>query len=60
MVLSVFMVFGGPHLPLTFQFVCGLGGGGAADKLEGEWQVSLCLVAPPQAAADNSVSTRFR
>jgi len=23
--MSVFMVFGGPHLPLVFQFVCGPG-----------------------------------
>ena len=45
------MTFCGPHLPLAFQFVCGPGGGGAANKLEGKRKVSLYLVAPPQAAA---------
>ena len=34
--MSVFTVFCGPHLPLAFQFVCGPGGGGAANKLEGK------------------------
>ena len=49
--MSVLMISCGPHLPLAFQFVCGPVGGGAANKLEGKWKVSLCLVAPPQAAA---------
>ena len=54
--MSVLMVFGGPHLPLAFQFVCGPGGGeGAANKLEGKCKVSLCLVAPPQAARRDTV-----
>ena len=57
--MSVFMVFCGPHLPLAFQFVCGPGGGGAANKLEGKWKVSLCLVAPPQAAAGYSTNSSF-
>ena len=43
--MSVFMVFRGPHLPLAFQFVCGPGGG-AANKLEGKWTVSLFLGDP--------------
>ena len=44
---SVLMVFCGSHLLLAFQFVCGPGGrGGLANKLEGMWKVSLCLVAP--------------
>jgi len=30
------MVFGGPLLPLAFQFVCGPRGGEAANKLEGK------------------------
>ena len=53
------MVFCGPHLPLAFQFVCGPGGGGAANKLEGKWKVSLCLVAPPQADAGYSTNSSF-
>ena len=57
--MSVFMVFCGPHLPLAFQFVCGPGGGGAANKLEGKWKLSLCLVAPPQAAAGYSTNSSF-
>ena len=57
--MSVFMVFCGPHLPLAFQFVCGPGGGGAANKLEGKWKVSLCLVAPPQAAAEYGINSSF-
>jgi len=31
--------------------------GGAANKLEGKWKVSLCLVAPPQAAAGYSTNS---
>ena len=31
-----------------------------ANKLEGKWKVSLCLVAPPQAAAGNSTNSSFR
>ena len=57
--MSVFMVFRGPHLPLAFQFVCGPGGGGAANKLEGKRKVSLCLVAPPLAAAEYSANSSF-
>ena len=57
--MSVFMVFCVPHLPLAFQFVCGPGGGGAANKLEGKWKVSLCLVAPPLAAAVYSANSSF-
>ena len=38
------------HLPLAFHFVCGPGGGEAANKMEGKRKVSLCLVTPPQAA----------
>ena len=47
---NVFMVFCGPHLPPAFHFVCGLGGGGAANKMEGKRKVSLCSVTPPQVA----------
>ena len=40
---------------LTFHLPSNLfaarGEGGAANKLEGKWKVSLCLVAPSQAAA---------
>ena len=57
--MSVLMVFCGPHLPLAFQFVCGPGGGGAANKLEGKWKVSLCLFAPPQAAAGYGTNSGF-
>ena len=57
--MSALMVVCGPHLPLAFQFVCGPGGGGAANKVEGKWKVSLCLVAPPQAAAGYSINSRF-
>ena len=57
--MSVLMVFCGPHLPLAFQFVCGPGGGGAANKLEGKWKVSFCLVAPPQAAAEYGINSSF-
>ena len=56
--MSVFMVLCGPLLPLAFQFVCGPGGGGElANKLEDMWKVSLCLVAPPQAAAGYSTNS---
>ena len=55
--LSVLMVFCGPHLPLAFHFVCGPGGGGAANKMEGKRKVSLYLVAPPQAAAVYSTNS---
>jgi len=48
--MSVLMVFGGPHLPLAFQFFCGPGRRWGAKKLEGKWKVFHCLVAPPQAA----------
>ena len=44
--ISVLMVFYGLHLPLAFHFVCNPGGGGAGNKMEGKWKVSLCLVAP--------------
>ena len=57
--MSVFTVFCGPHLPLAFQFVCGPGGGGAANKLEGKWKVSFCLVAPPQADAEYGINSSF-
>ena len=57
--MSVFMVFCVPHLPLAFQFVCGPGGGGAANTLEDKWKVSLYLVAPPQAAAGYSTTSSF-
>ena len=51
------MVFCGPHLPLAFQFVCGPPSPRAANKLEGKWKVSLCLVAPPQAAAEYDINS---
>ena len=36
------------HLPSNL--FAGRGKAGAANKLEGKWKGSLCLVAPPQAA----------
>ena len=57
--MSGLMVFCGPHLSLAFQFVCGPGGGGSANKLEGRWQVSLCFVAPTQAAAEYDINSSF-
>ena len=54
------MVFCGPHLPLAFQFVLRPGGaGGAANKLEGKWKVSLCFVALPHAGAGCSTNSSF-
>ena len=38
--MSVLIVFCGRHLQLAFQFVCALGEGGAANKLEGKWKLS--------------------
>ena len=53
------MVFCGPHHPLAFHFVCGPGGGGEANKLEGKWKVCFCLVALPQGAAGFSTNSSF-
>jgi len=48
---------------LTFRLPSSLfaarGEGGAANKLEGKWKVSLCLVAPPQAAAEYGINSSF-
>jgi len=52
--MSVLMVFGGHHLPICLRPG---GRGGAANKLEGKWKVSLYLVAPPQAAAGYSTKS---
>ena len=35
------------------------GGRGSANKLEGKWQVSLCFVAPTQAAAEYDINSSF-
>ena len=45
--MSVLMVFCGPHFPVV------------ANKLEGKWKVSLCLVAPPQVAAEYGINSSF-
>ena len=59
--MSVLIFRRGPHLPLTFLFLCSPGGRRRVQKkMKVKRRVSLCLIAPPQVAAGYRTNSSFR